>query len=226
MIQKFKLLGAVAGITFAGAMAASAATFFTVGGVNQSFPTAGTGPGDYTLPLPAPLPTDITVYSNGQSGVGVDMTDVGLALTKKTKLLFTYLGKDAGYRNLSFGILGADLFDTKLSDVGDKVFQSALSGGLLELLFKTSGGGTPGEIANGTGTGSVGLSLAYSISADGKTAYAFFDDGGSAPGLKGDIDLDYDDLAFSISAIPVPAGGLLLISGLGALAAVRRRKQA
>ena len=92
---------------------------------------------------------------------------------------------------------------------------------------RTGGDAIPGRVDRKRNwVAAIGLSLGFSLSADGKTAYAFFDDGGSAPGLEGDVDLDYDDLAFSISAVPVPAGGLLLISGLGALAAARRRKQA
>ena len=47
MIQKFKLLGAVAGITFAGAMAASAATFSVDGGTDPAFPPAVRRSGDY-----------------------------------------------------------------------------------------------------------------------------------------------------------------------------------
>jgi hypothetical protein len=221
------LLGAVAAITFAGAMAASAATFSVIGSGPTPFPPAGTAPGNYSLPLPSPLPTEVYAFSNGQSGVGVDMNGVGLSLSKKSKLVFTYLGSDSAFRNASFA-LGSSLFNNQTATAGDKAVRDAL-GGLLDLLFTTNGGPSKpnGAIENGTGVGSVGLSLGFSISADGKTAYAFFDDGGSTKGLpKSIIDLDYDDLAFQISAVPVPAGGLLLISGLGALAVARRRKQA
>lgn len=226
MIQKFKLIGAFAGITFAGALAASAATFSVVGTVATPFPTAGSGSGDYSLPLPAPLPTEVYAFSNGLSGVGVDMNGKGLVLSNSSKLVFTFLGNDSAFRNKSFS-LGSLLFDTDTASVGQQAVRSSLSG-LLDLLFSTSGNDLKpaGSIENGTGIGGIGLSLGFSITADGKTAYAFFDDGGSAPGLGKATDLDYDDLAFSISAVPVPAGGLLLISGLGALAVARRRKQA
>ncbi len=155
------------------------------------------------------------------------MEGLGLTLSKKSRLVFTYLGADANFRNKSFGVGGIPLFDTKFASVGDKVAVDSLAG-LVSLLFTTDGGFRfpDGSIANGTGTGTPRLSLGFSISADGKTAYAFFDDGGSAPGLGGNVDLDYDDLAFEISAVPVPAGGLLLLTGLGALAVARRRKQA
>jgi hypothetical protein len=222
MIQKFKLLGAVAGITFAGALAASAATFSIDGGVNETFPTAGTGSGDYTLPLPVPLPASVQVFRDGFAGLG-------LKLSNGARLLFTYLGEDANFRNKSFTLGDLALFDTKTSIAGDTLALALHPAGLVDLLFTTNGGpdGPDGSIENGVG-GTAGLSLGFSLSADLKTAYAFFDDGGSAPGLGGAIDLDYDDLAFSITAtpVPVPAGGLLLISGLGALAVARRRKQA
>jgi hypothetical protein len=217
MIQKFKLLGAVAGITFAGAVAASAATFSIIGGVDQPLPA------DYDLSEPVP-PITVTTFSNGATPVaGVDMTGLGLKLSGSAKLVFTYLGTEAGFTNKAFA-LGSLLFNNKLNAAGDTALRTAASG-LLDLVFETSGraGVQPaGSIANGTGTGTTGLSLGFAVVDGGKTAYAFFDDGGA------NRDLDYDDLAFSITAtpVPVPAGGLLLISGLGALAVARRRKQA
>lgn len=222
MIQKFKLLGAVAGITFAGALAASAATFSIDGGDTVAFPPAGTGSGDYTLPDPSPLPATVTVFRDAFAGLG-------LKLSNGARLLFTYLGDDAAFRNKSFTLGGMALFDTDTATPGDTKSVALHPAGLVDLLFTTNGGFSKpdGSIENGVG-GTVGLSMGFSLSADLKTAYAFFDDGGSAPGLGGAVDLDYDDLAFSITAtpVPVPAGGLLLISGLGALAVARRRKQA
>jgi hypothetical protein len=220
MIQKFKLLGAVAGITFAGALAASAATFSIDGGATTAFPPPGTGSGDYSLPDPSPLPASIQVFRDAFAGLG-------LKLNSGARLVFTYLGEDAIFRNTSFGLAGVSLFDTHTAVVGDKKVVDGNPTGIVELLFKTNGGPSKpdGQIENGVG-GTAGLSLGFALSADLRTAYAFFDDGGSAPGLGGAVDLDYDDLAFSISAVPVPAGGLLLISGLGALAVARRRKQA
>jgi hypothetical protein len=215
MIQKFKLLGAVAGITFAGALAASAATFSIIGGVNQGLPA------NYSLSEPVP-PITVTAFSNGATPVaGVDMNGKGLSISGKAKLVFTYLGTEAGFTNQSFA-LGSLLFDNKVNAPNDTAVRDVL-GGLLDLVFTTGGKPfvqIPGSISNGTGVGTVGLSIGFALANGGKTAYAFFDDGGAKR------DLDYDDLAFSISAVPVPAGGLLLISGLGALAVARRRKQA
>ncbi|MEL7256130.1 MAG: VPLPA-CTERM sorting domain-containing protein, partial [Pseudomonadota bacterium] len=63
----------------------------------------------------------------------------------------------------------------------------------------------------------------------GETVFLFFDDGGAGP------DDNHDDFVVSLSVggggnnpppspVPLPAGGLLMLGGLGAFAIARRRK--
>ena len=98
-------------------------------------------------------------------------------------------------------------------------FSVADDGGFVDFLFRTiSSGAQISEITNGVGaTGPLARKLDVAFLQEGsKSVLAFFDDG------RGDS--DFDDMVIRISVVPLPAGGLLLLTALGGFAAMRRRK--
>lgn len=143
------------------------------------------------------------------------------------RITYTYLGSEAGNSNF-----GAQIGTTNFtngpggSSIGDSITVTQALDGLLDFVFGTTAPASAvGEIMNNGGaTAAVGnlydFAIGY-IKISDTSFYALFDD--IAQG-----DRDFDDLALRIDVapIPLPAGGLLLITGLGGMAALRRRKKA
>lgn len=161
-----------------------------------------------------------------------DGTAGGLSVSGDTRLTFTYLGAVASAENSAFSAGSGTLKNKGIgaSAVGDVVSSyHTFDGGvgaenLVDFTYSTIFT-TPivesGSISNVIGVtgkdggGSTGLSMTFFKVSD--TSYlAFFGDG------RGDSDMD--DMVVLISAVPLPAGGLLLLSAFGGFAAFRRRK--
>lgn len=129
-----------------------------------------------------------------------------------------FLGTEASATNTAFSI-GSSVLDNKLNAINDTVF--FVSGaGLVDFTFSTIFSTNPlvdGSIQNGGGgTGHYqNLSMSF-LQIDDENVLAFFGDGR--------FDQDIDDMVVLISAVPLPAGGLLLLSAFGGFAAFRRRK--
>ena len=157
----------------------------------------------------------IKVFFDGSAG-GLEL------LNGPGSLLFTYLGKEAGYTNVA--ISGVEIFRTGTTVAGaTAIVDVAVAGSsFVPLQFKSVTGG----LRQATNGGPIDAGAGLGFLQKGSIFYAFFDDGGSGGGTCGTGDCDFDDLIMSIQVVPLPAAGLLLLGGLGGLGFVSRKRKA
>ncbi len=197
-----KIAAFAAAATFV-ASAATAATLsltgsYTAGALPASFGAFGK--------IGAAAGAPIAIYDNTSTG-GLTVSDAG-------QIKYTYLGSAAANNNTALEISLGTMFNNLTSSYGDTVVADD-NGGIVDFLFRNETKST--QIANGDfGASGADLALAFYV-IDDKNVIAMFGDGAG--------DKDFNDIFVKISAVPLPAGGLLLLSGLGGLAGLRRRKK-
>jgi hypothetical protein len=147
-----------------------------------------------------------------------------------TLLEFTYILSEAAYTNtanlfLNTGGPGDDLLllNNQTDTAGESVFAS-VSADVLDFTYCTnSGAGAPDScISNFDGLSSDGLKIASTeiFQVDGRdTVFFLFGDG------AGDTDVSDFVVRVQVAAVPLPAGGVLLLTALGGFAAMRSRKR-
>lgn len=212
-------LAAVAAVSitaFAGA--ASAATFSIKDTDETSFLYTLSDAGNYN-PSGAEAQSldnsEVTVFNSSTNG---GSTGGGLYIDGNAEVTVTFLGKEAGFTN-RFVELESDGVKQKIFNTDSLLTSfSYIQNGPEFVNFKFQG--PLGKIVNGGNSQRTTLDLAMQLFDDGKGAYLFFGDGGGG----NDFDLDDMVMRLDISAVPLPASSLLLIAGIGGLAAMKRRK--
>lgn len=144
------------------------------------------------------------------------------AASGPARVTYTYLGAEAGNRNFGLAIGERPFFNRgpRASTVGEQVSVIQESSGLLDFAFGTYAPLRAIGLFLNNGLafpGSSNFAMGF-IQIDVNSFYVLFDD--IAAG-----DRDFDDMAvrIDVAPVPLPAGGLLLLSALAGGLIMRRR---
>ena len=214
----------LAGAAFIALGTAASAATFTVDGIRGVIPAAG----------------QTNEVLDNVFGMGSIAGFFGstVSITDDATINVNYFGYEAGFDNgfsitngtdtVSFATGAADF--AYAADALNPIASETIDvvAGVLDFSFTSFQGG---DVSNGSNTDNTAVpaiaNFFTSLSITAETVFLFFDDTGA-----GDDD-NHDDFVVSLSIVPpgqepepvpLPAGGLLLIGGLGALAVARRRK--
>lgn len=193
--------------------------------------------------------TDVSVFSgNGKfagNGLAIDFQGAS-----SVDITFTYFGKEAAFTNLALAVNGGTqtLFNNKTSAIGDTATLTFANTGnaghfFLPFIFQTNRGtsttsddlriandGGPTHVASGDPVNNLELGFLQQNNGDlftnslgivNGSTIAFFGDG------TGDTDLDDMVIGIgitSVTAVPLPAPVMLLLSALFGLGVVSRMK--
>lgn len=220
-MNKGLITATLMGVVMLVAAPVSAATFNITGGVSANLP-ANFNPTPVTS---ASVGDPVTLFEaaadGGNIGGGLQIDPVGSG----AMIRVTFLGKEAGADNSFVELTGTNgTLNNKTSVAGDFI-DFADAGGFVDFLFRTTNAnqtvGFNPSITNGGVSQFAPLALAFSGiftgSKGGDAVIAFFGDG------RGDN--DFDDMVVSIEVIPLPAGILLLLTALGGLGFMTRKRQ-
>lgn len=205
-------------IAFMAAGQASASLLSVIGGADENLPSDF----DPNPSVPGLIAEDdSTLAIEGTAIKAFTTTTIagaGLSLAKGRTLVYTFMGSEAGFTNRSFD-MATEVFNENVTTPGS-VFVSFSNAGLVDFSFTSNDATLPATrfITNGVGGSPAGLNLSFALAPDGQSYYALYGDNTG--------DSDRDDMIILITAVPVPAGGLLLLTALAGLGVARRRKAA
>lgn len=228
-------LATVAALTV-GSMA-SAATLSISGGVFDTIPEGSTG-----IQGATPKNNVLDVLTGVDNSTMSGFIGSQIVLNYDARLRVEVMGWETGssqhntFTLAGFAPVGRDVGEgSKVFADPDPIetfFTGLLTAGALDFTFASAdaAGNSRGSVSNDTNvTDGKNFFASFGTPNDVKTAatektsgnvlWLFYDDGGVA----GD---NHDDLVIRISAVPLPAGMLLLMTGVGAIALRRRKKAA